>query len=243
MKSTSTCSCGSVVPSCSGKISPETETIFAEVVTTGSARSRDVQQLPAKAAFAFRKQRRSMLMQLSSGSFTATPSARRPHGPSRAHGTTPRFPQLGQAMPWFPRSVTKVFVSRDSFSFSVSPSPAALIKYSEAGLLRPVGLKPPCRNRSRTAKRTLSLLFSGATASSDNSRRSSVSEFISPRGRGKSVTKAHGPTADQVQRQDMPWKSLPDSLPYSVRSSRQASGLHSIMNSRPSGRLKTRLDL
>ncbi len=44
-------------------------------------------------------------------------------------------------------------------------SRTALSRYSEAGLLRPVGLKPPFRNSTRTASRTTSSACKGAAAS------------------------------------------------------------------------------
>ena len=46
-----------------------------------------------------------------------------------------------------------------------SPSRTALMRYSDAGLLRPVGLKPPWRSSARTASRTASSLRSGTAAS------------------------------------------------------------------------------
>jgi hypothetical protein len=64
-------------------------------------------------------------------------------------------------------------------------------KNSEAGLLRPVGLKiPPWRRRSRTAARTLSSLCSGAEKSSARAASSASGDGSSASGRGKVVVKA-----------------------------------------------------
>src|SRR5690606_41212879 len=70
------------------------------------------------------------------------------------------------------------------------PSLAARSKYSEAGLLRPVGLNPPCRNRSRTAARMESLLCSGAGASNFSWLSNSGEADRLPKGAGKTVTNA-----------------------------------------------------
>ena len=51
-----------------------------------------------------------------------------------------------------------------------SPSRTAFSRYSEAGLLRPVGLKPPWRSSARTASRTASSLCSGAAAPGQQGR-------------------------------------------------------------------------
>src|SRR5262249_58763653 len=70
------------------------------------------------------------------------------------------------------------------------PSAVALRRYSEAGLLRPVGLKPPWRRSCRTASRTASSLRSGAAASRLRRAASSGGDGVSPSVRGKRVTNA-----------------------------------------------------
>src|SRR5262249_30238108 len=66
----------------------------------------------------------------------------------------------------------------------------ARIRYSDAGLLRPVGLKPPWRRSCRTASRTPSSLRSGAAASRLRRAASSGGDGVSPSVRGKRVTNA-----------------------------------------------------
>src|SRR5262245_20898787 len=50
-------------------------------------------------------------------------------------------------------SETMLHVSTARLMEDNAPSRTALMRYSDAGLLRPVGLKPPCRRRLRTALR------------------------------------------------------------------------------------------
>src|SRR5262249_41714477 len=89
-----------------------------------------------------------------------------------------------------------------------SLSRTALSRYSDAGLLRPVGLKPPWRSNARTASRTASSLRSGAAAPSARSANNSGGAGGSPSGRGNSVTNARRSNSGCGSTVSMPWSLL-----------------------------------
>src|SRR5262249_45240425 len=86
-------------------------------------------------------------------------------------------------------SDTMLHTSTAALMVDRAPSLTARTRYSDAGLLRPAGLNPPCPSKARTASRTASSLLNGASAFSDRSARISGGVGISPSGRAKVVVK------------------------------------------------------